>query len=61
VAQDPNEEHDLAATLPPETPAGLIEEFRRACALKTALAPSDAAEQLDPAVREKLKALGYVE
>jgi hypothetical protein len=62
LRSDPGETHDISARLPAEEPGRIVAEFERHCAALPeqpgAAAPEPA---LDPAVREKLRALGYID
>ena len=56
---DPRERFDVASGRGRETPLRLLGEYRSACTAP--LPPPEApVKSLDPAVRAKLKALGYL-
>jgi arylsulfatase A-like enzyme len=62
LAADPRELTDIRIRFPPAMPAEILEEFRAVCSL--ALPAAEGApdgDRLDPVVREKLRALGYLE
>jgi arylsulfatase A-like enzyme len=60
LAADPEEEHDLGSTADVEENRRLLATWERLCAAGRADDARDRRPALDPAVREKLEALGYV-
>jgi arylsulfatase A-like enzyme len=60
TAVDPGEQHDLVAQGSARVEWGKIDEFKRLCAPRAPAQKAGSGDRLDPAVREKLKALGYV-